>query len=715
MSSRILRPSFSDAGKILEFDSQLRTGEPRAILLDPYFGQQKLLKEASALSDALRFAQTLKSEPGKTFVLVLAVSADEYYGDNRNGDAFAENPIPGFTEPGDELLRHYHTFQDANNFMHHANKDPNKRVGRVTRPFYNHPMHRVELILRVNNDKAGRVVERIADGELPAVSMGCKIKHDVCSICKNKAPSRAQYCSHARDYLGQILPGTDKKVKVYNPAPRFFDISWVLRPADRTGYMLKKVAGFGGDRPYEIRSSGALAEYAALAQFKSAELRKASDITKIVQGEMVDAKEEGAALSAREAGQLREFLAGPADSVLDQMPDISDDAIGGMAEKFTFPEILSTLADAGIVLTTPEFVKLVFEKMLGSVPPEAEALIAAIVDNQDQTFNLMAENPNIFDACLEQAPLVPVKESVNPKLAQMIEPWIEKRSQALEYMKSRLLPGDRQNMEPQLEMLHMVNPDTGTVYQTQRGHATRERLRRGKDKLYSTAGTGALLAAAYKVLQSSGMQGKMLSPLALAGGGLFAMNAATERVPSFKTIEGERVPATTPFYKVSGFGSLSTLAPLLGGGGLALSLSDDYRHRGYQMERALEESQRAGVPLPVPWHEGPRSTLGRFAYEHPLITGAGGAVGVHHLMKKMQALGKTKAQGPTSWLKDLWRATKQKFPKVVLIPKLIKRGSLEDSFDSVECAHIDFPKLAADLGAVLGETYEGNFLVSSGD
>jgi len=711
MSSRILRPSFQNVGKILEYDAHLRTGEPRAFLLDPYFGQQKLIKEASALSDALRFAQTLKSEPGKTYVLVLAVSADEFYGDNRNGDAFAENPIPGFTEPGDELLRHYRSFEDANNFMHHVNKDPEKRVGRVNKSFYNHPMHRVELILRLNNDKAGRVVERIADGEYPAVSMGCKIKHDVCSICKNKAPSRAQYCSHARDYLGQILPGTDKKVKVYNPAPRFFDISWVLRPADRTGYMIKKVAAFGASRPYEIRSSGALAEYVELARHKRAAFRKASDITKIVQGEAIDAQEEGAPLSAQEANQLRQFAKGPAHSILDRMPPIGDDAIEGMAQKFTFPEVLSTLTDAGIVLTTPEFVKLVFHKMMGHVPPEAEALIASIIDNQDQVFDLMAENPNIFDSCLETAPIVPVEENVNPKLAAMIEPWIEKRSQAMEYIKNRLMPSDDRNMEPQLEMLHMVNPETGGVFQTQRGHATQERLRQGKNKLYSTAGSGALLAAAYKILQSAGVQGKMLSPLALAGGGLFALNAATDHAPTFRTIEGESVPATTPFYKVSGLGSFSTLAPLLGSAGMTLAMADDYRFRGWQMEQALAEAKRRGERFQVPWTESARSGLGQMAYEHPLITGTAGALGIRHLLKKVMPKPGAPA-GKSSWLKDLWHTAKKKLPKVILIPKLIKRGAFEESFDGIECPAVDFAKLSLDLGEILGDSYRENSLVS---
>jgi len=689
--SSLPTPTFESVGKILEYDARLRGGEPRSFLVDPYYGQGNLIKEAGALSDALRYALSLQPIPGKTLVLVVAVTADEYYGDNRNGDSFPENPVPGFVEPGQELLKHYHSFEEANNYMHHVNKDPNKRVGRVHKAFYNHPMHRVELIIRVNNSKAGRVVERIADGEYPAVSMGCKIKFDVCKICRNKSPSQAQYCKHLKDYMGQIYPGTNQKAAAYNPAPRFFDLSWVLRPADRTGYMLKKVAFDGGSLPYEIRSSASLAEYVDHANRKSAELRKASDITKIVQGRAIDAKEDGSGLSAQQAKQLRQMLCQTGPSLMANSSAISDDAVEYMGNNHTFSQVLSTLANAGILLTTPEFVKLVFVKMLGHIPPQAEQLIDALVVNQDQVFDLMAENPAILDSAFEQAPVVPVMEEADPKLAMLIAPWREKRSQAMEYMKSRLMPTPLSEQAPKLEMLHLSDPSTGQIYKTQRGHADDARLELGRKKVLGAAGTAGLLGAAYKVIQSAGSPGRLLAPLLLGAGGLSLMGDVAAGPQMFRTLEGEMVPVTTPFYKTSGIlDYVNVAAPLVAGGGLAAWLLNDYRFHGWQMEQALTEAKMSGQPFNVPWYEGLRSTAGRTAYEHPVLTGGGLALGAHQLLKPFRGA---------------MNEGKRLIPRIRdLVPRLLKRGCAKESFDGVQCPDVNFPKLAEELGNLLGET-----------
>lgn len=70
----------------------------------------------------------------------------------------------------------------------------------------------------------------------------CKVPYDVCSICGNKAPTRKQYCEHLRYYMGRIHPETGKQVYAINTMPRFFDISQVFIPADKTAGTLLKVA-----------------------------------------------------------------------------------------------------------------------------------------------------------------------------------------------------------------------------------------------------------------------------------------------------------------------------------------------------------------------------------------------------------------------------------------------------------------------------------------
>lgn len=166
---------------------------------------------------------------------------------NRNADGFKEA----------ELIDWHHTFEKlAKVYQHHKNKDPQKSYGVVKLSYYNPVMRRVELLLGLNKTaEAARrntglvdedfVNDAEADKTL-SFSMACKIAYDVCAICDNKAPTRADYCESVKqggscpgfgclDGLSRVL--SDGRVQhVDNPRPRFFDISRVRRPADRIAY-----------------------------------------------------------------------------------------------------------------------------------------------------------------------------------------------------------------------------------------------------------------------------------------------------------------------------------------------------------------------------------------------------------------------------------------------------------------------------------------------
>jgi len=185
---------------------------------------------------------------------------------NINGDWFGEEAL---AHEGDDYG--YKTFEKyAKVYRHHVNKDPSKSYGDIVLSVYNPVYHRVELIVTLKHDNASDIVQRIENGEYPDVSMGTKVPYDICSICGNRAPTRAQYCEHLRYYMGKIDPQTGKQAYAINTMPKFFDISFVLIGADRIAKTLRKVAS-GNAIP--LLSSAYLAEKMAERQ-KAAEIKK---------------------------------------------------------------------------------------------------------------------------------------------------------------------------------------------------------------------------------------------------------------------------------------------------------------------------------------------------------------------------------------------------------------------------------------------------------
>lgn len=74
----------------------------------------------------------------------------------------------------------------------------------------------------------------------------CKLPHDQCSVCGNKASSMSKHCTHLKNHMNQYVPEFRKYAFAFNPDPKFFDISLVRRPADRIAHYLEYV--FGEDK-----------------------------------------------------------------------------------------------------------------------------------------------------------------------------------------------------------------------------------------------------------------------------------------------------------------------------------------------------------------------------------------------------------------------------------------------------------------------------------
>jgi len=217
-------------------------------------------KRAGALvaHDIAKIAEGMRSD--EPLIHMLAVGATEDYGANRNGDGFRR-----------EICRAFHpTFlKFARWYRNHQNKNPEKSYGRVKYSAFHEPMKRIELVVALNGSEdaarrngglyADREMEKLARSEDIPVSMACRVSHDICSYCHNKAPRRDDYCESIDDgghckagglkkNIGALveIDGGIHHLHADNPDPSFFDISGVYRPADRIAYttgLLKAASG----------------------------------------------------------------------------------------------------------------------------------------------------------------------------------------------------------------------------------------------------------------------------------------------------------------------------------------------------------------------------------------------------------------------------------------------------------------------------------------
>lgn len=161
-------------------------------------------------------------DPDFLYVKVRAVSAGEYYGDNKNGDWF----------PEDELKDSYKTFLTAHVFKDHQNKSAASAIGEVLVATWDDDMKCVVLILKIDRKIAPTVTRSIEKGYMTDVSMGCRVPYSICSICGHKAKNPKEYCKHIQFLRRKILPD-GKKVYEINIKPKFHDISVVLNGAEK--------------------------------------------------------------------------------------------------------------------------------------------------------------------------------------------------------------------------------------------------------------------------------------------------------------------------------------------------------------------------------------------------------------------------------------------------------------------------------------------------
>lgn len=593
--------------KVYELDDHFATGETtvQPVLLWGANGQPLRERFSKTASEASEYIQSVKPLPGKSIVLVLAMGAYETYGLNRNGDGFNEHPYrvgfkptcghrqcessEGWVKRGELLTDHYKSFEEFGKiYRHHQNKDPSKSSGDVIKAFWNPQMHRVELLLGLDNSKAADLVERIADGEYPAVSMGCKIKYDVCTICGHHAPTRADYCEHLKFSMRQVQP-SGLQAGALNPTPKFFDISFVIKPADQTGYMMKKVA----ERIYDVRSSAELGERLDRVEEKRAAIRKLSEIEKMVTGQTAKADVPKGFSAARD----------PLLAVARGMPAIDDTTLQRISEH-PIHSIMSTLAAGGVHLTTAELIKVLFNKAAPGLSAPDQALDAATFA-QPLLLALIEEHPDLLDQMLGTGALDLGAEHIEPEIADKAKGYLEKRSTISEYLYRQIPAAYRDEQRPLTDVLTVTDPYTGAAYKTTRGAAIRADDRVAKQELLKMLGGGALLAAGHKIV-ASGLP-KAMHPLsagvALLGGLQLLKPDYGSR---YMTDQGIAIPTTTELTKASSAGAA---LPLLSSAGLVTMLAHDYESR-------LRNGEYVGDPK-APIYSRAYDQISRLAHDNP--------------------------------------------------------------------------------------------------
>lgn len=419
---------------------------------------EKVASAASLLKDVERFISNLRPQKGSQYVLVNALAAGEYFGSNINGDYFPEaalihapndwKGIPAYDRIKSKNWPYgYPTFYSAYPYAHHRNKDSSKAFGEVELSAWNEPMKRVELVVRIDEDKCARfgaqgVWDKIQAGGHPDVSMGCRVPYDTCSICldwdaykkaqatfnpsRHKSPgeavleyhrkvkkirglaiTRVDYCEHAKKLMNKILPD-GRKVFVYNDYPNFFDISFVFIGADRTAKTMLKIAG--DQKIYWTGQAVKSAEFIEVSIETGPQEKTASvsdDVLKLAfMGK--DAKDKAAEI-VKEV-MPPQFARKAVPVLTDREDDLPNDILEAMATR-PLEEGLATSGSLGLVLKPREFQRII----LIQIGLRSEA------DDLDRRGHVFPETRDVDPMSLSSS-------GFSSALARILAPFISGRS-----------------------------------------------------------------------------------------------------------------------------------------------------------------------------------------------------------------------------------------------------------------------------------------------
>lgn len=387
-----------------------------------------LEKTASSAHPLIKQAASeLPKRSDGIWVLVNAVCGGEYWGSNTNGDYFPEEALKYACalDASKDQDYGYKTFEKyAYPYRHHVNKDSKRSIGeRVKLAVWNDNMKRVELIHFMRRDSefddfgdiakvgAPDLVQQVENGDEVCVSMGCKVPFDICSKCASKAKNISLYCEHLKYAMNQVLPdGT--QIYAVNTRPRFFDLSYVNKGAEKTAKVLKNLSLNAN----EIKKTASNKTFFFIADGleKAASENRKYYLPSAYHAEMIQAaqntKKKTAAIikevTPEPAKPNRADFVGPVLRAMDApMPA---DTIGRLA-KYPLASTCSTMSAMGMALHPQEMKRIIVIKIRGGARPDDIG-----------------------------APRIGV-DHIKPSLIQLLKAQLEKRSSFREPLRRRVL------------------------------------------------------------------------------------------------------------------------------------------------------------------------------------------------------------------------------------------------------------------------------------
>lgn len=345
--------------------------------------------------DMLEFYNSFNTNTDKNgYVLSNIMGSYEFYGPNKNGDAFPEYPEE--SNPSRGLRRYYKTFEQAHTFINHVNKDPQKAIGRVVFASWNPIMHRVEILEEIYKDdpQGMSILKRLEEGQILKRSMGCRVPHDECSICNHKSATQSEYCVHARSELNKIYPD-GRVVCLINDYPRFFDASYVGTEADESSGVIVKVASAKCEDEKEATIEKEGPKDDEVEEIETVNTPEKQDNSKTTITEVKNNFES----EAKKDPETNKEIKGLKD-VSDAEEDASPEVLESLADK-PMRKLLGTAAGMRVHLRPREFMFIVTRKSSG--PDIARKLydggigLSPIFDDQTESMSPTFDFHDDFD------------------------------------------------------------------------------------------------------------------------------------------------------------------------------------------------------------------------------------------------------------------------------------------------------------------------------